>query len=304
MPCIIVLGQGVHHFVPQVFLALRMVNMLDKKVKEITQAPDTVFQLTRGEIQQLLAVAARTFEREPRLIEITAEGRIVFVGDTHGDFEATKIVVEKYLDSDTKLVFLGDYVDRGRDSEANINYLLCLKLIYPGKVYLLQGNHEGYGVFQFYPANFWETLDKEVREQYEKTLLELPLVVSVGKIIGLHGVLPDIKTLSDIDEIQAGDGQWRRVVWGDWQEISGDYLGVDAYTGRPQFGEAYFERLMRRLGKNVLIRSHQPNAPQMIYGNRCLTIFTSHAYMPIRTIAVANLKREIVTADDLLIESI
>ena len=50
--------------------------------------------------------------------------------------KATKIASTRYLRDDGKLVFLGDYVDRGRDSAANINYLLCLKLAYPDKLFL------------------------------------------------------------------------------------------------------------------------------------------------------------------------
>jgi hypothetical protein len=61
---------------------------------------------------------------------------------------------------------------------------------------------------------------------------------------------------------------------------------------------------MFRFDKNVLIRSHQPDCPQVIFERRCLTIFTSHAYTPKRTVAIANLGREIATVDDLTVELI
>ncbi len=278
--------------------------MQDKKIREIARVPDTVSELTRGETQELLEQAEHTFEMESKLIELPSRGQTVFVGDTHGDFDATKTVVKRYLEEGRKLVFLGDYVDRGRDSRANINYLLCLKLANPANLFLLQGNHEGYGVFKFYPADFWEATEPELRARYERVLLKLPLAVSVGNIIGLHGALPDIETLTEINKIRAGDEAWQQLVWGDWQETSGDYLGVDAYTGRPQFGRGYFDRVMKQLNKGILVRSHQPQSPQVMYGNRCLTIFTSYAYMPLRTIAIANWEAAINTADDLLIESI
>jgi len=62
---------------------------------------------------------------------------------------------------------------------------------------------------------------------------------------------------------------------------------------------------MSRLGKNVLIRSHQPEAPPAMYGGRCLTIFTSSAYRDCiseRTIALVDLKRSVKSADDIEIE--
>jgi hypothetical protein len=62
---------------------------------------------------------------------------------------------------------------------------------------------------------------------------------------------------------------------------------------------------MSRFGKNVLIRSHQPDTPQMIYERRCLTIFTSsayRAYVPERAIALVDLEKEVNTAEDITIE--
>jgi predicted phosphodiesterase len=278
--------------------------MQDKKIQEIARAPDAVSTLTPKETGGLLERAEKTLDTEPKLLEMPSRGQTVFVGDTHGDFNATQTVVKRYFNSDRKLVFLGDYVDRGEDSRANINYLLCLKLAYPANLFLLQGNHEGYGVFRFYPADFWEAADRELRERYERVLLKLPLAVSTGNIIALHGALPDIETLSGIAKIQPGDEAWQQVVWGDWQEATGDYLGRDTYTGRPQFGREYFDRVMKRFNKSILVRSHQPGSPRLMYTNRCLTIFTSHAYTALRTIAIANWEAEINTANDLLIESI
>jgi hypothetical protein len=278
--------------------------MEDKRVREIARTPGMASELTPKETRELLEQVEKTLDKHPRLLEIPDKGQTVFVGDTHGDFDATKTVVRRYLGGDRKLVFLGDYVDRGEASRANINYLLCLKLAYPTKLFLLQGNHEGYGIFKFFPADFWEATEPELRALYEKVLLKLPLAVSAGNIIALHGALPDIGALSDIDQIQPGGEAWQQIVWGDWQETSGDYLGIDAYTGRPQFGRGYFDRVMKRLNKSILVRSHQPGSPRLMYDNRCLTIFTSQAYIPLRTVALADWAEEINTASDLLIESI
>ncbi len=278
--------------------------MQDKDIQEIARTPNIVSELTAEEIQEILDLADKTFDKEPKLLEVPAEGQIVFVGDTHGDFSATKTVFSKYHTDDRKFVFLGDYVDRGEDSRANINYLLCFKLAYPTSLFLLQGNHEGYGIFRFYPADFWEATKRELRASYEKVLLKLPLAVSTGNIIALHGALPDVGTLNDIGKIHPGDKTWQQVVWGDWQETSGDYMGRDTYTGRPQFGRGYFDRVIKQLKKNILVRSHQPGSPQIMYDNRCLTIFTSHAYVPQRTIAIANWEAQINNANDLLIKSI
>jgi hypothetical protein len=74
--------------------------------------------------------------------------------------------------------------------------------------------------------------------------------------------------------------------------------------GRPQFGRPYFDRLMERYQKQVLVRSHQPHAPLMMFDNRCITIFTSRVYLPVRTIAIADLGKEIRTSEDVVLERI
>ncbi len=62
--------------------------------------------------------------KETRLIHLPPRGRVVFVGDTHGDLDATREVVRRYLKEPYRIVFLGDYVDRGNQSEENIHFLL------------------------------------------------------------------------------------------------------------------------------------------------------------------------------------
>ncbi len=261
--------------------------------------------MKKEEIQDLLGKAEKKLNEEPNLIEL-GPGPLIFVGDTHGDLEATQKVIDKYLRRENTLVFLGDYVDRGPASADNINTLLSLKLENPNNLYLLMGNHEGRRAMEFHPADFWDTLDSNLREHYSLVLSKLPLAVSAScGIIGLHGALPDVERIEDINQINFGDKQWHRITWGDWRESEGDYLGEDMFTGRPQFGQGWFEGIMEKVGKNILIRSHQPGTREAIYGGRCITIFTSSAYrslVPDRTIALAEEGKEVKTVGDLKIE--
>jgi predicted phosphodiesterase len=261
--------------------------------------------MNREEINELLNEAEKRFASEAKLIELES-GRVVFVGDTHGDLEATERIIRRYLKPKNKLVFLGDYVDRGPASLENINFLLGQKVKHPDSLYLLMGNHEGYAMGTFHPADFWEALDTELRHRYGEVLSRLPLAVSTANgIIALHGALPDVSRLEDIDRIKSGSVEWHQITWGDWQERAGKSLGIDPYTGRPQFGRGWFNQIMSRLGKNVLIRSHQPDAPPVMYGRRCLTIFTSsayHHYISGRTIALVDLKKPVKSTDDIAIE--
>ena len=255
------------------------------------------------EWKDLLKKAEGIFEKEPRLIRLPSKGKVVFVGDTHGDLEASQQVIQRYLKKPYYIVFLGDYVDRGNYSKENIQYLLGLKLEHLEEIFLLAGNHEGFMVKEFYPANFWTSISFEEREEYGILFSKFPIAVTTQNgILALHGALPDLRTLEDMNRIELGDEHWDRIVWGDFVESEIDSIGN--LWGRPQFGRQYFSRLMERYQKQVLIRSHQPIAPLIMFNKRCITIFTSHAYLPIRTVAIADLEKEIRTSEDVVLEKI
>jgi hypothetical protein len=263
--------------------------------------------MTSHEMERLLDEAEQIFAAEAKLIRLES-GRCVIAGDTHGDLEATERVIHKYLKPGSKLVFLGDYVDRGPSSLQNINYLLRQKAEQPDSLYLLMGNHEGHAVSSFQPADFWEGLDVGLRQRYGEVLCRLPLAVSSSNgIIALHGALPGVPALEDINSIEPGSTEWQQVTWGDWYQTAGGFLGIDPSTGRLQFGKDWFDQLMARFTKNVLIRSHQPDVPPVMYGGRCLTIFTSSVYRNHESqpaVALVDLASEVRSADDIMIESI
>jgi len=258
----------------------------------------------RREEKSLLEQAEEVFREEPKLIHLPDSGKALFVGDTHGDVEASRLIVERYLSDNQKVVFLGDYVDRGEASRENIHYLLSMKLQLPGDVIMLMGNHEGYIVKEFYPANFWLSLPEGERERYGRTLAQLPYAVSTPNgVIGVHGALPELEKLEDINTIETGDENWDQIVWGDFQDRPGNHLG--GFWGRPQYGRDYFYRLMDQFERRVLIRSHQPNANPIMFEKRCLTIFTSYAYLPIRTVAIVDLaQKRVDSIDDIVLEMV
>jgi predicted phosphodiesterase len=255
--------------------------------------------------EDLFKEVGQIFEREPRLLHLPSQGKVVFVGDTHGDLDASQQVIRQYLKlkKPYRIVFLGDYVDRGEYSKENILYLLHLKKEHPDEIFLLAGNHEGYMVKELYPANFWNSLSLKEREIYGLLFSKFPLAItSQNGILALHGGLPELNSLEKMNQIEWGDANWDKIVWGDFVESDVDILGD--WWGRPQFGTSYFGQMMDRYQKQILVRSHQPNAPPLMFKKRCITIFTSHAYLPIRSILIADLEKEIRTAEDVVIERI
>ncbi len=234
-----------------------------------------------------------------RLVRLPGHRTTVFAGDTHGDREATREILDRFPPPEHVLVFLGDYVDRGEDSHGNLELLLQAKLTHPAAVHLLMGNHEGWAVSPFSPADFWQGLSPSEEEKLGKTLATLPYVAHhPAGILALHGALPDVGDVAEIARVPLGSVGWRAITWGDWVDAPGYALG--SAHGRPAFGADYFARIAARLGIAALVRSHQPSAPMFLYGGRCLTLFTSRAYEgTVRRVAILHPGRPVRTARDL-----
>ena len=238
--------------------------------------------------------------REGRLVSLPGDRTAVFVGDTHGDREATESVLDRFPPGEHVLVFLGDYVDRGPDSLGNLRLLLEAKLTHPDSVHLLMGNHEAWAVQRFSPADFWEHLPPAEEESWGEILSGLAFAAHhPAGVLALHGALPDVEVVVDIARVQLGSADWRAITWGDWVDAPGYAFGSGT-SGRPAFGADYFVEVASRLGVQVLVRSHQPAVPTSLYGDRCLTLFTSHAYGDsTRRVAVLRPGRAIRSARDL-----
>jgi serine/threonine protein phosphatase 1 len=70
--------------------------------------------------------------------------KIITIGDIHGNLENLKLLLEKLKSFvDYTIVFLGDYIDRGRQVKETIQYLINFKNQRPqNSTHFLLGNHE------------------------------------------------------------------------------------------------------------------------------------------------------------------
>jgi len=237
--------------------------------------------------------------REGRLISLSADRPTVFVGDTHGDADATHEVLRRWSPRVHVLVFLGDYVDRGADSQGNLQTLLHAKREHPEHVVLLMGNHEGWAVTPFSPADFWQRMRPDESQAWGAFLSDLPLAAHhPAGVLAVHGALPDVSDVSEIAGLELGSADWRKITWGDWADVPGAVVDPGIH-GRPTFGRDYFREVTARLKLKVVVRSHQPHAPTYLFDDRCLTLFTSNAYGTTRHVALLHPERPPRTARDL-----
>lgn len=87
-------------------------------------------------------------EDENLLTDIRSnDNGLMIVSDIHGSLDSVKPILINFLDKLSagqidKLVFLGDYTDRGAHNTEVITLVCTLKMLFPENVYLLRGNHE------------------------------------------------------------------------------------------------------------------------------------------------------------------
>jgi serine/threonine protein phosphatase 1 len=79
-------------------------------------------------------------------------GRLIAIGDIHGRMRMLGRLINQIEPQEfDRLVFLGDYIDRGPDSFEVVEYVIALKQKYP-KTITLRGNHEDF-VLSFFMGN-------------------------------------------------------------------------------------------------------------------------------------------------------
>ena len=229
-----------------------------------------------------------------RLVEVPAVGEAIIVGDIHGDLESLAHVIEdsnfmeKAKDGqDILLIFLGDYGDRGFHSPEVYYVVLKLKELFPERVILMRGNHEGPDDLLASPHDLPIHLNRKFGERGSAVYLKLRelfnhlynAVLIDERYILLHGGAPSqASTINDIayaHEKHPHERHLEEILWSDpWEGIKGTYASPRG-AGR-LFGENVTDRLLKMLDVKALIRGHEPSEEgfKTNHGEKVLTIFS------------------------------
>nr|CAD7426165.1 unnamed protein product [Timema monikensis] len=195
----------------------------------------TSVNLAEWQIRQLCLVTREIFLEQPMLLELEAPVNIV--GDIHGQYEDLLRHFDKLgYPPDANYLFLGDYVDRGKNSLETICLLLAYKIKYPNNFFLLRGNHECASINRVY--GFYDECKRRYSVKLWKTFTDLfnclPVSALIeGTIFCMHGGLsPQLGELNDIRSIPRpidvpDSGLVCDLLWGDPAEIAASYKKVD-----------------------------------------------------------------------------
>ena len=86
---------------------------------------------------------------QPMLVEVSAPVKVC--GDIHGQYyDMLRLFEFGGMPPQSNYLFLGDYVDRGRQGIETICLLFSLKIKYPQMISILRGNHESASITRIY----------------------------------------------------------------------------------------------------------------------------------------------------------
>lgn len=229
--------------------------------------------------------------------------KIYIVGDLHSDAMTLKAFLDKidfFKRANTKeqfkIVFLGDYVDRGKNHLKTLEILMLIKMVFPTHICLLRGNHDG-GSFDenqtlklpyripeqddplWYFPKYLLAL-KEKNESLSDTLIHkyfeffnalnyiAVIQTDLGNYACIHGGLPKpiesdkpydhLKSISDLTQYEALDNVGATICENImWSDPYRGEGDLKRHMRRFFYTESDFDFFGRRFGIDKLFRGHE-----------------------------------------------
>ncbi|KAE8330013.1 Metallo-dependent phosphatase-like protein [Aspergillus sergii] len=228
--------------------------------------PGKQVRLRDSEIQYLCHKAREIFISQPILLEL--EAPIQICGDVHGQYyDLLRLFEYGGYPPDANYLFLGDYVDRGKQSVECICLLLAYKIKYPENFFILRGNHECASINRIY--GFYD----ECKRRYN------------DKIFCMHGGLsPDLNSMEQIRRIRRPTdipdcGLLCDLLWADPdKEITG--WGENDRGVSFTFGSDVVHRFVQKHEIDLICRAHQcvEDGYEFFARRKLITLFSAPNY--------------------------
>jgi serine/threonine-protein phosphatase PP1 catalytic subunit len=249
--------------------------------------PGKQVQLSESEIQGLILKSREVFMSQSTLLEL--EAPIKICGDIHGQYyDLLRLFEYGGFPPEANYLFLGDYVDRGKQSLETICLVLAFKIKYPENFFILRGNHECASINRIY--GFYDECKRRYNIRIWKTFTDtfncMPVAAIIDeKIFTMHGGLsPELQSMDQVRKIMRptdvpDSGLICDLLWSDPEEgISG--WGENDRGVSFTFGADIVERFLRKHDFDLICRAHQvvEDGYQFFAKRQLITIFSAPNY--------------------------
>lgn len=240
-----------------------------------------------------------------KIVELQIPEKLVIIGDVHGDLRALnsilrKIKIDKFvLNHNNKIIFLGDYVDRGLGSVEVLHTICSLKIRHPHSVVLMRGNHEAPIEFPIsshdLPKRMAERFGRRIGAEIYQTkvmkLFQLLYLITIveGELFLVHGGVPTdlsdvVKKFNDISANEKGlIGEiMEEILWNDPRTLR---EGKEWENSRRGLGKHFSLDVTKKWlsisNTKVIVRGHEPcNGFKLDHDGRVLTLFSCNQAYP------------------------
>lgn len=250
--------------------------------------PGTLGSISENEIKMLCQRVRPILLQQPMLLEL--EAPIKICGDVHGQFtDLLRLFEYGGFPPEANYLFLGDYVDRGKQSIETICLLLSYKIKYPENFFLLRGNHESAGINRIY--GFYDECKRRYTIKLWKIFSDcfncLPVSALIDeKILCMHGGLSpelnegtfqiaDLPRPCDVPDV----GLMCDLLWSDPDTSITGWAENDRGVSFV-FGADVVATFLEKHDLDLIVRAHQvvEDGYEFFAGRRLVTLFSAPNY--------------------------
>lgn len=262
-------------------------NIISRLLEVHSSRPGKTVNLTESEIVILCDRSREIFKSQPILLELEAPLKIC--GDVHGQYyDLLRLFDYGGHPPASNYLFLGDYVDRGKQSLETICLLLAYKIKYPENFFLLRGNHECASINRIY--GFYDECKRRYNVKMWKTFTGcfncLPVAAVLDeKIFCCHGGLsPALQSMEQIRKIERptdvpDQGLLCDLLWSDPDKETAGWGENDrgvSYT----FGTEVVSKFLLKYDFDLICRAHQvvEDGYEFFAKRQLVTLFSAPNY--------------------------